>query len=149
MRSDNLKRHVKTRHLNNSCAAPPSLEENKLAGKKRSIPEEISTLDGIKFGSGKSETADNNQSRNPEIQNEIPSKSRTKADIIGYSDARYTDEDDNNIESKAKVNDDDCEDSIISSSDDKEPAEVDTDNEEEDDEVKKIINNSTVEYLVY
>ena len=147
MRADNLKRHVKTMHLKNSCAAPTSSEENKLAGKKRSAvsddDDDIATLDRIKAGSGKVETVDNNQSRNLKIQNEIPSKRRTKAGIIGYSDASDTDEDDN-TESKPKVND---EDSISSSSDDKEPAEVDTDNEEEDDEVKKII-NSTVDYIV-
>ena len=151
MRSDNLKRHVKVSHLKNSRAVP-SLEENKLAGKKRSLvfDDDIARVDGIKIGSGKFETGDNNQSRNPEIQNEIPSKRRTKADIIGYSDASDTSEDDN-TESKPTFNDDDASSSSSSSSsssrDDKEPAEVDTDNEEEDDEVKKII-NSTVDYVI-
>ena len=70
MRSDNLKRHVKSSHLKNFCAAPPlhpSVEGNKLAGQKRSVPADIATLDGMKFGSGKFETV-NNQSRNPKIQ---------------------------------------------------------------------------------
>ena len=56
MRADNLKRHVKTMHLKNSCAAPPSLEENKFAGQKTSISADIATLAGIKFGSGRFET---------------------------------------------------------------------------------------------
>ena len=80
MREDNLKRHVKTMHLKNSCAAPTSSEENKLAGKKRSAvsddddDDDIATLDRIKVGSGKVEIVNNNQSRNLKIQNEILSK---------------------------------------------------------------------------
>ena len=109
MRADNLKRHVKSRHLKKSCAAPLSLEENKLAEKNRSAVSDdadiaAATPDGVKLGFGKFETIDNNQSSlNPKIQklmNELPSSSkrrRTKADIIGYnSDVSDTDEDDNN-----------------------------------------------------
>ena len=136
MRADNLKRHIKSKHLKNSCAA--HLEENKLAGQKRSLVSD----DEIKFGSGKFKPVDN-QSRNIKIQNEIPSKRRTKADIIGYSDGSETDEDDN-TEPKPKVNDE-VSSSSSSSSDDKEPA--DTDNEENEDELKRII-NSTVDYVI-
>ena len=55
MRADNLKRHIKSKHLKNCCAAP--LDENKLVGQKRSL---VSDDDEIKFGSGKFETVDNN-----------------------------------------------------------------------------------------
>ena len=49
---------------------------------------------------------DNNQSRNPKIQklvNEIPSRPSGGPKLtIGYSDARYTNEDDNNTEANLK-----------------------------------------------
>ena len=61
MLSDNLKRHAKSCRMKNYHATPalhPSSEEIKLAGQKRSIAENIATLDEIKSGSGKFGIAD-------------------------------------------------------------------------------------------
>ena len=69
MRSDNLKHHAKSCCVKNYHITPalhPSSEEIKLAGQKRSIAENIATLDEIKSGSGKFDIADH-QSRNLKV----------------------------------------------------------------------------------